>query len=186
MVIQIKNTARDLKIRLPDLITRPVGRRMYEKTRKNMAHVTDGEVVLVDFTGVQVIDSSFIDEFLLRLIEDSREAAPVFFVKLANITPIIEMNIDSVFGSYHTYNERRIAVVTESLTAMNSYYIGTISDSERDVMDYLRINRIAALGDIAAFIGMREEDAAPLVEELYALRVVRRVSGESPKRYQAV
>ena len=71
------------------------------------------------------------------------------------------MNIDSVFGSYHTYNERRIAVVTESLTAMNSYYIGTISNSERDVMDYLRINRIAALGDIAAFIGMRDFDAPP-------------------------
>ncbi|HSV97945.1 MAG TPA: hypothetical protein VLM75_13575 [Spirochaetota bacterium] len=186
MVIQIRNTARDLKIRLPDLITRPVGRRMYEKTRKNMSHMTDGEVMLVDFSGVQVIDSSFIDEFLLRLVEDSREGALVFFVKLANITPIIEMNIDSVLNSYHAYNERRIAVVTESLTAMNSYCIGTISDSERDVLDYLRINRIAALGDIAAFIGMREEDAAPIVEGLYTLRVVRRESVGPPGRYQSV
>jgi anti-anti-sigma regulatory factor len=186
MILQIKNTARDLKIRLPDLITRPVGRRMYERTRKSMAHVGDGEVVLVDFSGVQVIDSSFIDEFLLRLIEDSREESPVFFVKLANITPIIETNIDSVFSSYQAYNERRIAVVTESLTAMNSYCIGIISGHERDVLDYLRINRVAALGDIAAFVGMREEDALPLVEGLYGLRVVRREHSGPPGRYEAV
>jgi hypothetical protein len=186
MVIQVKNTARDLKIRLPDLITRPVGRRIYEKTRKNMSHMTDGEVMLVDFSGVQVIDSSFIDEFLLRLVEDSREGDLVFFVKLANITPIIEMNIDSVFSSYRAYNERRIAVVTESLTTMNSYCIGAISGSERDVLDYLRINRVAALADIAAFIGMREEDAAPIVEGLHGLRVVRRESAGPPGRYQSV
>lgn len=186
MVIQIKNTARDLKIRLPDLITRPVGRRMYERTRKNMAHVTDGEVVLVDFAGVQVIDSSFIDEFLLRLIEDSRGQEPVFFVKLANITPIIETNIDSVFGSYQTYNGRRIAVITESLTGMNAYHIGGITKPERDILDYLRINKVAPVGDIASFIAKEHAEAAELLEGLYSMRMVRRAPSGGNDRYQSV
>ena len=186
MVIQVRNTARDLKIRLPDLITRPVGRRMYERTRKNMAHVTDGEVVLVDFAGVQVIDSSFIDEFLLRLIEDSRGQAPVFFVKLSDITPIIETNIDSVFSSYQTYNGRRIAVVTESLTSMNTYHIGGITNIERDILDYLRVNRVAPVGDIASFIAKEDAEAVKLLEGLYAMRMVRRGPSGGNDRYQSV
>jgi len=186
MVIQIKNTARDLKIRLPDLITRPVGRRMYERTRKNMAHIADGEVALVDFTGVQVIDSSFIDEFLLRLIEDSRSNTPVFFVKLTNITPIIETNIDSVFSSYQTYNDRRIAVVTEHLTSKNAYHIGGITNPERDMLDYLKINKVAPIGDIATYVAKEYAEAAELLEGLYAMRMVRRAPSGGKDRYQSV
>lgn len=186
MVIRIKNIARDLKIRLPDLITRSVGRRIYERARKNMSHLTDGEVVLVDFAGIQVIDSSFVDEFLLRMIEDSRGPGITFFIKLANITPIMETNIDSVFSSYRAYNDSRIAVVTESLTGSNAYYIGGLTEAERDVLDYLRINKAAHVADIASLIAKEEPEAMELLESLYALRLARRGPAGESGRFQSV
>lgn len=176
MIIEIKKIARDIQVKTPDLITRPIGRKMYEKVTALMAPVGEGEVVVIDFAGIRVLDSSFIDEFLVRLITDARSGAP-FFLKLRNISPIAENNIDAVFYSYYTYNSDKIAVTSDTLTSKNCYHFGILSEEERDLLDYLRVNKRARIGDLSSFAGKEPEEIRNLMEGLFTLRLARKEEG---------
>ena len=72
MVINIRKKADELKIKGPDLLTRPVGRLMYQSIRGMLEHIREGETLVLDFQNIKVIDSSFIDEMIVRLVIDSR------------------------------------------------------------------------------------------------------------------
>lgn len=185
MVLELKKIARDLKIKLPDLITRPVGRRMYERVCTMLGIIKDAEVVVIDFDGISVIDSSFIDEFLLRLIINSRENSPAFFVKLKNFSNSMEMNIEAVLKSYHAYNQERIAVMTDGITANNAYFIGNLTALEKDVVNFLRVNKISTLDEISAITGLSHEETGDICRSLYGLRLVR-LADESAVRYMPV
>jgi hypothetical protein len=69
---------------------------------------------------------------------------------------------------------------------MNAYHIGGITKPERDILDYLRINKVAPVGDIASFIAKEHAEAAELLEGLYSMRMVRRAPSGGNDRYQSV
>lgn len=186
MIIDIKKKAADKKISLPDLITRPIGRKMYECVSREFAILGEEEVVFLDFAGIKVIDSSFIDEFLIKLILDSRMRTPAFFIKLINISDIAEINIDSVFNSYYMYNNDKIAVITDRLAFNNSYFIGTLSKTEKNVIDYLKVNKAASPEEAASIIDKSVEETGKILEELYHLRVVRRGTTNKMPNYIAL
>lgn len=175
MIIDVAKIAREVKVKLPDLITRPVGRIMYAATVEKLS-IIGAETVVLDFGAVKVIDSSFIDEYIVKLILDSREKD--FYLKLRNISPISEINIDSVFNSYSNYKEKRIAVAREEIGRNNRFYIGPLIEEESDIMDYLRININAGIEDICRFSGMDFKILKNILEELSILRVIRRNNGE--------
>ncbi|HNX23123.1 MAG TPA: STAS-like domain-containing protein [Spirochaetota bacterium] len=176
MIIDVAKIAKEVKVKLPDLITRPVGRMMYAATVKKLSIIGAGETVILDFSGVKVIDSSFIDEYIVKLILDSREKD--FYLKLRNISPISEINIDSVFNSYSNYKDTRIAVAREEIGKNNRFYIGPLGEHERDIMDYLRINLNAGIEDISRFSGIDFNILKTLLDELSILRVIRRNNGD--------
>lgn len=176
MIIDVAKIAKEVKVKLPDLITRPVGRMMYAATVKKLSIIGAGETVVLDFSGVKVIDSSFIDEYIVKLILDSREKD--FYLKLRNISPISEINIDSVFNSYSNYKDTRIAVAREEIGKNNRFYIGPLGEHERDIMDYLRINLNAGIEDISRFSGIDFNILKTLLDELSILRVIRRNNGD--------
>ena len=176
MIIDIAKIARNCKIKLPDLITRPVGRSLYAAVKEKLEFVGAGETVLLDFEGVKVIDSSCVDELIVRLIQDSY--ARDFYIKLRNVSPISEINIDSVFSSYSNYRNRRIAVVREELGMNNKFYIGPLSEAERDVIDYLRLNHRASVTDLSLFSGMEKETASNLIDGLISIRVIKEENGD--------
>lgn len=176
MIIDVAKVAKEVKVKLPDLITRPVGRTIYAATVKKLSIIGTGETVILDFTGIKVIDSSFIDEYIVRLILDSRQKD--FYLKLRNISPMSEINIDSVFNSYSNYKDTRIAVAREEIGINNRFYIGPLADRESDIMDYLRINFSAGIDDISRFSGIESEKLRRLLEDLTVLRVIRGNNGE--------
>lgn len=176
MIIDVAKIAKEVKVKLPDLITRPVGRVMYAATIEKLSITGKGETVILDFTGIKVIDSSFIDEYIVRLILDSREKD--FYLKLRNISVISEINIDYVFNSYSNYKETRIAVVREDIGKNNRFYIGPLGEQECDIMDYLRRNMSAGIDDISRFSGIDFNVLKKLLEGLSLLRVIRRNNGE--------
>ncbi len=176
MIIDVAKIAKGVKVKLPDLITRPVGRIMYAATVEKLSIIGEGETVILDFAGIKVIDSSFIDEFIVKLILDSRERD--FYLKLRNISPMSEINIDSVFSSYSNYKERRIAVAREEMGKNNRFYIGPLVEQESDIMDYLRLNLNAGIDDISRFSGIDFKILKNLLDELSLLRVIRRNNGE--------
>jgi len=176
MIISVEKTAKELKVKTPDLITRPVGRLMYSSTVDKLAVIGAGEVVILDFAGIKVIDSSFIDEYVVRLIHDSCKRD--FYLKLRNISAISEINIDSVFNSYSNYKDRRIVITREDIGRNNRFYIGPLSENESDILDYLRINQGTTLDDIVNFTGADSLKVKKSVEELMFMRVLKKNNGE--------
>lgn len=176
MIIDVAKIAKQEKVKLPDLITRPVGRAMYNAAREKISVTGDGETVVLDFAGIKVIDSSFVDEYIVRLVLDSRDRN--FYIKLRNISPVAEINIDSVFNSYSNYKETRIAVATEEMGRNNRYYIGPLDEKESDIIDYLRINSVACMEDISKFSGIEPASLTTVMDQLSLLRLIRRINGD--------
>lgn len=174
MIIEIKKIARDIKIHIPDLITRSVGRKMYAKVKKQLQFISDGETILIDFDEIKVIDPSFVDEFLVRLILESREDEKLYYIKLLNVSDIAELNIDSVFHSYNAYNEVKMVVSTDNLMSNNCYFIGQLSDLEKDVIGYFKINKSSYINEIADFLGVENSMAERILNELNMLRLLRK------------
>lgn len=176
MIIYVEKTARELKIKDPDLLTRPVGRIMYSATMEKLLIIGAGEVVLLDFSGIKVVDSSFIDEYIVRLIHDS--GTRDFYLKLRNISFISEINIDSVFNSFSNYKQRRIAVARGDMGSNNRFFIGPLTELEGDILDYLRINQGASTDEIAGFSGIKPSELKKILDELSFLRVIKQNNGE--------
>lgn len=178
-MMSITKLAKELRIKEPDLITRPVGKSMFEKIRQKLEFASDGEVVVLDFEGIRVIDSSFIDEFLVRLITLACSSQKKMYIKLKNISRVSEINIDLVFKSYSQYNNRRIAVVTEDLGMNNTFFIGPLSELECRIIEYLRRNRTVHLRDLHQFTEAPEEELRKTVHDLSSLGVIRAGDGEA-------
>ena len=176
MVFEVAKIAREAKVKLPDLITRPVGRSVYARMREKLSLAGAGETIVLDFDGIKVIDSSFIDEFLVKLIMDAAESD--FFIKLRNISAISEINIDSVFVSYSNYKNGRIALVRDELGRNSKYYIGPLTEQESDILGYLKINQHAGIGEISKYCGLEVEALEGILAGMSRLRVVRKIGGE--------
>ena len=176
MIIDIAKLAKEAKINLPDLITRPVGRSMYAITIDKLTIIAISETVILNFTGIKVLDSSFIDEYLVKLILDSRTKD--FYIKLKNISTISEINIDELFNYYSNYNELRIAVAREEIGNNSRFYIGPVTEQEHDIINYLRTNSGAGIDDISKFTGFEIKELKLILEQLSFLRLVKRYNGE--------
>ncbi len=173
MNIKINKMAKDLKIKMPDLITRPVGRRMFNKVETLLNYANENEVVIFDFDEIKVIDSSFIDEFIVKSIKYSIGASKNFFIKLKNISNIAEINIDSVFKTYSSYNKMKIAIVTDGICIGNNFYIGPLNEVEKEIMGYIRINKTATLENLQDYTGKESEELKKIMNNLNSLRLVR-------------
>ncbi len=174
MVINIKKKAEEMKFKTQDLITRHMGRIMYDSIRSIVENINDGETLVLDFDGIKVIDSSFIDEMIVKLIMDSKKEQRVFYIKLRNISAIAETNIDLVFRSYSNYKNKKIVVITENICQNNVFFIGPLSDQERDVIEFLRVNKSITIDDVVQFTGRPRDQVHKTMEDLDAMRAVKK------------
>lgn len=171
MEVKVDSLSKQITKNNPDLITRPVGRRMYKKLIDKMHIVQKGEVVILDFEKIKVIDSSFIDEFIVKLLSDSMKTGQ-FYLKLRKISDIAEINIASVVKSYAQV-DKKIVVMTEDICLNNNFYIGELTSCEHDAINFIRINKRVSLEDLIAGTGMSEEMSKKTLENLIDLRLVR-------------
>jgi hypothetical protein len=173
MIIQIKKTASDLKIKSADLITRPVGRRVFAEVEKKLDVISIEETVVLDFEGIRVIDSSFIDEFIIKLYKLASDSSRIFYIKLKNISNITEINIDLVIKSYSNYKKERLVIITDDIRSNNSFYIGELSDFEKMIIEYLRRNRSASLEEISDHTETGSDKVLQTLRGLFSLRAVK-------------
>ena len=79
-----------------------------------------------------------------------------------------------VFRSYSNYKNKKIVVITENICQNNAFFIGPLSDRERDIVEFLRINKSLTQDDIAKFTGSPPGEVAGIMEGLDALRVIKK------------
>ena len=166
MVIKLKELAKNIKIAELDLITRPVGKTIYNKVIENISHISEGETVIIDFENIKVIDFSFVDEFVIKLIDNAKNAENKrFYVKLKNISEIAQKNIKAVIKSYTEYG-KKVLVITEDLNINNTFYLGDMNENENKVFNSIRINNYSTLEDLKFITQM---DIGSLTESLSSL-----------------
>ncbi len=174
MYINIKKIAEELEINRSDLIARLNGRLIYQKALKIIENINRGETVILDFQGIRVVDSSFIDEFIINLIKRSIDSSKDFYIKLKNLSKTIEINIDSVLNTYFNYNNEKIAVLTEEICLNNNFFIGPLNDIEKDIINYLRVNRSGALSDLEDFTGLNRGILKETMDFLCKIKLVKK------------
>ncbi|HEY1405530.1 MAG TPA: hypothetical protein VF857_02875 [Spirochaetota bacterium] len=186
MEISIRKITQQLRLKGPDLLTRPVGRRLYAKIAALTEKANAEEVVVLDCEGISVIDPSCVDELLVHIIRDSMRPEKPFFVRLKNITPAIDMNISMVFDSYTEFAGMRIGVITEDLVSRRGYYIGKVNEIEKELLAYLRVTKSASIDDIAEHMHCPRDGVERTLEDLYAIRLVRKELSSRRKGYVRV
>lgn len=147
MIIKLKEFAKSTKISESDLITRPVGKLIYNKFIEKIKHISEEETVIIDFKDIKVIDFSFVDEFIIKLIDIAKNKDRKFYIKLRNISEIAQKNIGAVIKSYSEYN-KKVLVITESLNINNTFYLGDMNENESKVFNAIRINKYSTQEDI--------------------------------------
>ncbi len=115
----------------------------------------------------------------MKLILDSKSLPRAFYIKLKNISEIAETNIDLVFRSYSNYKNKKIVVITENICQNNVFFIGPLSDRERDVVEFLRVNKSITVDDIVKFTGQTREQVMKTMEDLDAMRAVKKVKNDA-------
>lgn len=166
MEIALKKVAESAKISSQDLLTRPVGKALFQEMGKRLARISPGEVLILDGEGIQVMDLSFVDECIVPLIRLSRQDGKPFYIKCKNLSSISEINIDSVFESYRNYSDEKLVLVCESLCYNNRFYLGTLEPLEEDIIEYLRINATLTIEDLVRYTGRPAEEMSRLVRGL--------------------
>ncbi|MDA3899376.1 MAG: DUF4325 domain-containing protein [Spirochaetes bacterium] len=174
MLLSIEKMAKSMKVDLPDLITRPTGRRFYENAIKKLVNVSADETVLCDFSGVEVIDPSFVDEFIVKLIKFSKTGEKPFFIRLKNFSHMVEDNIRSVFQSYCEFSNKKFSVITEDITIDNSHVIGIISEVERDIVEIIRINGTMSSIALSEYLHREKPETELILEEMYSDRLIKK------------
>lgn len=168
MEIHVKKLAMKAGFKSPDLLTRAVGRSLYKSLVKAASAAGENEVVVLDFAEIGVLDSSFIDEFIVKFILDQNKENG-YYIKLCNISNTSQLNIAAVFRSYLEFDDRRLVVATEELCASNKFYIGFLSEAEDNVLSYIKTNKSVAADDK----GLHVKDLPKILNEMRKLRLIR-------------
>jgi hypothetical protein len=186
MEIIVRKIAHQLKLSQTDLLTRPVGKKLYTKAVSIVENCRPEEVVVIDFSGYSVIDPSCVDEFLISLVRDSMKPEKPFFLRLSHISPTMDMTIQGVFDTYSEFSGMKIGIITEELVSRRGYYIGKVTDDEKELLSYLRITDAASPEEIARRLERDVHGIYLALEALYARRMVRKEEGSKRKGYTRV
>ncbi len=175
MVIEIKKLVASVTVtrKSNDVFTRYVGKLLLQKIHEKLNHLTEHEVVAIDFNGIRSVDASFVDECIVPLIELSQKNTTPFYLKLVNITDSVEYVVNQVISM--TQQQQRYIIITDRLCKNGCHALGVISEMEKDIIEYCVINKQATIGDIASFLHISENDALEVLKRLYEIRAIRKI-----------
>lgn len=150
-----------------DLITRPTGRAVRSGIEAELGANGAGEVVILNFTDIRLIDCSCADEVLARLVQESPR---VFLVR--GLADHHREAFEQVLG------RARLAVVVEQDGSLT--LLGAVAERARELFVRLARRGAAAADELAAELAWPVEEAAAALDDLAGRRLILSVQG----RYQ--
>ena len=156
MLINIKEMGKKAGAVLPDLLTRPIAKKVLSLMLDKIAMAGAEELVICDFSGIEVVDPSFVDECLISLLKRSMRESR-FHVMLRNLSKIAEENIEGVIKLHNENSDEKVSILTEQLTCSNTYLIGELSNLENEVIAFLRINGFASVSLLTSLFPLMSE-----------------------------
>ncbi|MBN2858480.1 MAG: hypothetical protein JXN63_08780 [Candidatus Delongbacteria bacterium] len=180
MLIKIEEFAKKAGASLPDLLTRPVARKVLSLMNEKCTMAAEEELVICDFAGIEVIDPSFVDECLITFLKKGRQS-PIYYVMLRNLSRIAQENIEGVINLYNENSQNKISILTEQLTCSNRYLIGSVYEYENEIVAFLRINGFATTNQLLSLMmAMEKEQTLQLLDSMYERGLIRKVQNKEP------
>jgi hypothetical protein len=69
-VFKLEEWRKRLEVQVPDLVTRELGQKIYKGMDLALKSIPSGDTLVIDFSGIRVVDTSFADETVLRLLKE--------------------------------------------------------------------------------------------------------------------
>jgi len=147
------------------LVTRSAGKAVQEKILNALNNC--GDVLYLDFSGVEIIDYSFADEAIAKTV--SRLLAGEMGDKcivLTNLNPAWAENLDVAL------KQRQIAVLTDGPAGQG--VLGTLKDHLRRTLDYVNSRQSVTARELGEATGLNVGAANNRLAELWRQRLLRR------------
>ncbi len=171
--IDVGSVLRDsAKLPYADLVTRPTGAAVRRCIELELAGLEDGEIAMLDFSKIGMIDYSCADEVVAKLLLAHKHGeTQTGYVVFHGITDAHLEAIEDVL------NHHALALVVHFADGA-ARLVGTVSDEDRGTWEHVRASGPSSVEDVAKAEGA---DAAVMAERLHALhrRRLLRYDGSS-------
>lgn len=150
-----------------DLVTRPTGAAVRRCLERELAALTEGDVAVLDFSQIGMMDFSCADEVVAKLLltlsaQDSRPGFVVFH-------GITDAHLEAIEDVLHHHG---LALVVHFADG-GARLVGAVSDDERSVWELVSARGALAAADVALAVGRELEEMARVLDSLRRRRLLR-------------
>lgn len=150
-----------------DLVTRPTGVAVRRCLERELAALHEGDVALLDFSQIGMMDYSCADEVVAKLLltlaaQDSRPGFVVFH-------GITDAHLEAIEDVLHHHG---LALVVHFADG-GARLVGAVSDDERSVWELVVARGSAAAAEVAVAVGRGTEEMALVLDSLRRRRLLR-------------
>jgi hypothetical protein len=155
-----------------DLVTRPTGAAVRRCIQTELAALSEGDVALLDFSHIGMMDYSCADEVVAKLLvlletEDPTRGGYVVFRGIG------DDHLELVESVLSNHGLALVCVCEDGIP----HLIGAVSTAERRAWEMVRLHGCAAPAELADEFGFGEDFVAEVLDALSRRRLVRRGSG---------
>jgi len=156
-----------------DLVTRPSGRIIRKRIEDNLLNEKDGEAVMLDFSGIGIIDYSCADEVVAKLI--SRLLAGEYgdrYILLSGLNENQKENIEVAL-------ERKGLAVLALTSSGEKVLMGTLNNYLIRTLEAVISRRTLTAKDLSEMMNLEANTSGTRLLNLYKKRLVRRTESGS-------
>ena len=151
-----------------DLVTRPTGVAVRRCLERELAALHEGDVALLDFSQIGMMDYSCADEVVAKLLltlaaQDSR---PAGFVVFHGIT---DAHLEAIEDVLHHHGLALVVHFADGGTRL----VGAVSDDERSVWELVVARGSVAAPEVALAVGRELDEMAHVLDSLRRRRLLR-------------
>ncbi|MBD2505145.1 hypothetical protein [Anabaena azotica] len=151
-------------------LTRQKGTQAFERLKDYIQKQSEGNAILLCFPRDQLIDVSFIDETIIRLLEDMNIGhCPNCTLLLQGLTPDTIANL----GAAIEFRHLKLAFLVVELTG-KWQCIGQIELSLRETLNLLAIHGSLTAPELSEILKLAINSASNRLKRLYDLHLIRR------------
>lgn len=150
-----------------DLVTRPTGAAVRRCLERELAELTEGDVAVLDFSQIGMMDFSCADEVVAKLLLTlaERESNPGFVV----FHGITDAHLEAIEDVLHHHG---LALVVHFADG-GARLVGSVSDDERSVWELVAARGALAVADVALAVGRELDEMARVLDSLRRRRLLR-------------
>jgi hypothetical protein len=151
-----------------DLVTRPTGVAVRRCIERELAALHDGDVALLDFSHIGMMDYSCADEVVAKLLltlaeQDSRLGYVVFH-------GITDAHLEAIEDVLHHHGLALVVHFADGGVRL----VGAVTDDERSTWELVYSHGSAGADELAIVAGRGNEEMARILDSLRRRRLLRR------------